>query len=96
MVIIFSRKRAQYPMIPKDISDSDIQLAAREIDSHGVPKQRNSRKYLVQVGENLYPPKYIISLAVKHLRGQELDSLDFIATEARDYLAKRGYQIVTK
>jgi len=83
-------------MIPKDIRDSDIQHAAREIDSYSVPKQRESRKYLVQVGENLYPPKYIISLAVKHLRGQELDSQDFDATEARAYLEKRGYKIVTK
>ena len=83
-------------MIPKDIRDSDIQHAAAEIDADGVPKQRESRKYLMQVGENLYPPKYIISLAVKHLRGQELDSLDFDATQARNYLEQRGYNIVTK
>lgn len=83
-------------MIPKDIQNSHIEQAAKEIDINGVPKQRNSRKYLVQICDALYPPKYIISLAVKHLRGQELDSNDFIATEARDYLGKRGYKIVTK
>ena len=83
-------------MIPQDINDSHIEQAAKEIDLNGVPKQRESRKYLVQVGENFYPPKYIISLAVKHLRGRELDSRDFIATEARDYLVIRGYKIVRK
>ena len=83
-------------MIDKNIRDSDIQNAAAEIDLNGVPKQRESRKYLVQVGKNLYPPKYIISLAVKYLKGQEMDSSDFIATEARNYLKKRGYSIVTK
>ncbi len=83
-------------MIPKDISDSHIADAAKEIDLNGIPKQRESRKYLVQVGETLYPPKYIISLAVKHLRGKEMDSSDFIATEARDCLDKLGYKIVTK
>ncbi len=83
-------------MIPKDINDSHIVQAAREIDLNGVPKQRESRKYLVQVGDSFYPPKYIISLAVKYLRGQEMDSSDFIATEARNYLDKRGYKILTK
>ncbi len=83
-------------MIPKDINDSHIVQAAKEIDLNGVPPQRESRKYLVQIGETLYPPKYIISLAVKHLRGQEMDSNDFIATEARSYLEKRGYKIATK
>ncbi len=83
-------------MIPKDILDSHICQAAKEIDANGVPKQRNSRKYLVMIDDALYPPKYIISLAVKYLQGQELDSNDFIATEARAYLEKRGYKIVTK
>ncbi len=83
-------------MIPKDINDSHIVQAAKEIDLNGVPPQRESRKYLVQIGETLYPPKYIISLAVKHLRGQEMDSNAFIATEARSYLEKRGYKITAK
>ena len=83
-------------MIPKDINDSHIEQAAKEIDLNGVPSQRESRKYLVQVGENSYPPKYIISLAVKYLKGQELDSLDFIASEAKACLQKLGYEIVTK
>lgn len=83
-------------MIPKDIENIHIEQAAKEISLNGVPTRRDSRKYLVQVGDALYPPKYIISLAVKYLKGHELDSNDFIATEARDYLHKRGYKIVTK
>ena len=83
-------------MIPKDINDSHIVQAAKEIDLNGIPEKRESRKYLVQIGDTLYPPKYIISLAAKYLRGQELDSNDFIATEARGYLEKRGYKIATK
>lgn len=83
-------------MIPNDINDTHIEQAAKEIDLNGVPSQRESRKYLVQIGDTLYPPKYIISLAVKYLKGKELDSNDFIATEARAYLEKRGYKIATK
>ncbi len=83
-------------MIPKDINDNHILEAAKEIDLKGIPTKRESRKYLVQIGDTLYPPKYIISLAVKQLRGQEMDSNDFIASEAKKYLEKLGYKITTK
>jgi len=83
-------------MIPKDVNHSHILKAAKEIDIRGIPAKRESRKYLVQIGDTLYPPKYIISLAVKYLRGQEMDSNDFIATEAKSYLEKLDYKITTK
>ncbi len=83
-------------MIPKEISDSHIEEAAKEIDSDGVPDRRHSRKYLVQIGDVLYPPKYIISLAGKYLSGKELEAWEFDAPEARRFLEKRNYKIVTK
>ena len=83
-------------MIQKDINDSHIVQAAKEIDLNGIPEKRESRIYLVQVGDTRYPPKYIISLACKHLSGQELNPSDFIAIEARDYLERQGYKIVKK
>lgn len=83
-------------MIPKTIKNSHIEKAANEIELNGVPTMRDSRKYLVQIGDALYPPKYIISLAVKHMSGQELDASEFIATEARTFLEKRGYRITKK
>ena len=83
-------------MIPKTIENTHIEKAANEIELNGVPATRDSRKYLVQIGDALYPPKYIISLAVKHMNGQELDPSEFIATEARTFLEKRGYRITQK
>jgi len=83
-------------MIPKDINDTHIEAAAKEIDLNGVPIRRGSRKYLVQIGTALYPPKYLISIATKYLTGKELDPLDFIAPEANAYLEKLGYKIVSK
>lgn len=83
-------------MIPKTLHNIDIEKAAKEIDLNGVPATRESRKYLVKIGDALYPPKYIISLAVKHMSGKELDSSDFIATEARSFLEKLGYNIIKK
>lgn len=36
-------------MIPKDISGSHIAKAAKEIDLNGIPKQRESRRYLYKL-----------------------------------------------
>jgi hypothetical protein len=83
-------------MIPKEIDNKHIELAAKEINSEGVPSHRDSRKYHVQIGNALYPPKYIISLAGKYLNGQEVDASVFDAPEARRYLEKKNYEIVTK
>ena len=83
-------------MIPKEIDSSHIEQAAKEIDIDGVPSHRDSRKYLVQIANALYPPKYIISLANKYSCGQELDAGVFDAPAARRYLEKKNYKIVTK
>jgi len=83
-------------MIPKEITCSHIEKAATEINTNGVPKNRDSRKYLVQIDDALYPPKYIISLAGKYMNGQEVDAGIFDATEARSYLRKLNYIIITK
>lgn len=83
-------------MIPKSLEDNHIKAAAKEIDLNGIPVKRNSTKYLVQIGEALYPPKYIISLAVKHMSGQDLGSGVFDASEARAFLRKKNYKIITK
>ncbi len=83
-------------MIPKEINSTHIEAAAKEIDINGVPTRRGSRKYLVQMGDALYPPKYLISIAAKYLTGKELDPLKFIAPEAKAYLEKKGYTIVSK
>lgn len=83
-------------MIPKDIENIHIEKAAKEIDIKGVPIRRDSRKYLVQIGDTLYPPKYLVSIATKYLTGKELDPADFIAIEARTFLEKLNYKIVIK
>ncbi len=83
-------------MIPKDMNRKHIALAAEEIDHAGIPKNRDSRKFLVEVGKGQYPPKYIVSLAAKHIYGKELDPSEFITTEARKTLESLGYKIIKK
>ena len=59
-------------MIPKDINDTHIEAAAKEIDLNGVPIRRGSREYSCSDKESaLYPPKYLISIATKYLTGKD-------------------------
>lgn len=83
-------------MIPEEIDVTHIEQAVKEIDFNGIPKQRESRKYLVQIDNALYPPKYVISVACKYLSGKELSPNNFIAAEAMSFLDKLGFEIVNK
>ena len=82
-------------MIPRNINQSHIVKAIREIDRNGVPKGRKSRKFqLFHNGKN-YPPKYVISLANKYATGVELEPMEFSGgQETNSFLEKLGFRVV--
>lgn len=83
-------------MIPKDLTHSDFENAAKEIDRKGIPIQRASVHYDLVFNGNKYPPKYMISIAMKYSSGEEWTSDKFNAVEARDYFQNRGYQVIDR
>lgn len=82
-------------MIPKNIPIKCILLAMRDIDTQGIPRRRRSYRYDLLMDGKRYPPKLVISLAVKHASGRELRS-GFNAVEAKNYLARMNLTIVEK
>lgn len=71
----------------------------KRIDKIGIPKERESKKYvLVDEKENEYPPKYVISTAFELLTGFELPPDAFSGGEggANRALRKLGFTVVPK
>ena len=83
-------------MIPKNIKREHIIRAIEEIRKNGIPKGRNSRKFLLEFNGKYYPPKYIISLANKYADGEILDPTKFSGgKETNDFLRKLGFNIIS-
>jgi len=59
-------------MIPHNFKNEHFIDTINEIKNSGVPQRRQSYKYDLIFEEAKYPPKYVISLAYKHLTGEEL------------------------
>jgi len=49
-----------------------IKKALKEINKKGNPKERRSRTWCLKIGNRRYPPKYVLSLAVKYATGRAL------------------------
>ena len=83
-------------MILRNIKREHIIKAIEEIRKNGVPKGRNSRKFLLEFNGEYYPPKYVISLANKYANGEMLDLLKFSGgKETNDFLRKLGFNIIS-
>jgi hypothetical protein len=80
-------------MIPQNITREHIRQAAAWINEHGIPDDRRSRKYLVIVDGNGYPPPYIICIANRYANGMELPAYAVRASEALPYLKRKGFRI---
>lgn len=82
-------------MIPKNIRKEHIIKAIEEIERTEIPKERSSRKYLLEFNGKLFPPKYVISLANKYANGKTLDPSQFNGgKETNDFLKGLGFNIV--
>jgi len=64
-------------MTLKNIRREHVKKAIKYIGSHGVPKKRKSRKYLLIHENKIYPPKYVLSLAHKFAVGREMEPEEF-------------------
>ena len=76
-----------------------VRLALQEIDREGTPKSAFSTGYdLIHAGKH-YPPKLVLSLAVKYLSGEPLERVSFGAGDsspAFQVLRRLGFEIVQK
>lgn len=82
-------------MISKEIKKGHVLRAIEHIRQHGVAPGRQSRKFLLRHQGNLYPPKYVISLACQFATGKPLDAEEFGGgAEANHFLAGLGFDIV--
>ena len=83
-------------MIPKGFHHYHFLKAIKEIDLDGVPKFRESYRYDLLIKGNKYPPKYVISIAYKYLKGGMWSPNNFNAVEAKDYFIRNGYRILDR
>jgi 5-methylcytosine-specific restriction protein A len=82
-------------VIPDNITYAHIVQAIDEINNDGIPPDRHSTKWSVTYDDNLYPPKYLISLANKYANGEEWEPSEFSGgEEANDFLQSLGFKIV--
>jgi len=82
-------------MIPKNISRDDVLNAIAETEEDGIPVDRHSVKWSLKHSGNLYPPKYLISIANRFANREELDSSNFSGgAETNEYLKALGFEIV--
>lgn len=84
-------------MIPKNITREYILKAIEEIDRNGIPKGRESKRFLLAYGGRFYPPKYVVSLANRYVNGKELDHSEFSGgREVNSFLKRLGFEILQK
>lgn len=82
-------------MIPKNIKREHIIKAIGEVKRVGIPKDRGSKKFLLECNGENYPPKYIVSLANKYANGSELNPSEFSGgEETNEFLRALGFNIV--
>lgn len=82
--------------IPKNITKELIEKAIAELENSDIPTERLSYNYFLQAGGKSLPPKYVISIANKYANNKELDSEEFNAVEAKEFLKKLGFTVTEK
>jgi hypothetical protein len=81
-------------MIPANITRDHVLLAIKEISQQGVPEKRQSRDFVLLFQGNLFPPKYVISVANRYANGRELDPSQFSGgRESNSFLIDLGFEI---
>ena len=84
-------------MIPKNITREHVLRAIKEIERNGVPRGRNSRKFVLSYEGKTFPPKYVVSLSNKYANDVMLDSSKFCGgQETNRFLEMLGFRILDK
>ena len=82
-------------MIPPNIEKEHINKAICEIDSTGIPRRNESKKFCLIFKGKQYPPKYVLSLANRFANGKELDLSEFSGgQETNNFLKRLRFDIV--
>jgi len=82
-------------MIPSNITRRDIIKAVEEIRRQGIPEHRKSTKYALVFEREIFPPKYVISIANRYANGEDLPASTFSGgTETNSYLIRLGFNII--
>lgn len=82
--------------IPNNILFEHIEKAIIDINPSQIPPHRFERHYLLVANNKELPPKYVISIANKYVNGVELNSEDFNAVQAKNYLINKGFNVIDK
>ena len=81
-------------MIPRNIIREHVIKALEEIDASTIPPGRQSTKFVLVFEGRRYPPKYVISLANKFVKGEELRPSTFGGgQETNNFLKRLGFDI---
>ncbi|ALX10416.1 GTPase [Burkholderia cepacia JBK9] len=83
----------------ESVTPEHIRLALQEIDRNGVPKDAESTGYDLFYDGKRYPPKLVLSLAVKHATGEPLDRATFSGGEdssAFRFLRRLDFEVESK
>ena len=92
-------RRDTFRATTEGITAQHVRQALEEIDREGVPDSAQSMGYDLVEGGRTYPPKLVLSLAVKYATGEPLDRTNFSGGEqssAFRLLRKLGFKIETK
>jgi 5-methylcytosine-specific restriction protein B len=82
--------------IPK-LEKQHVLAALAEVDANGVPPDRNAKSFDLLYNGQSYPPKYVISLAVKTATGEELEPSAFSGGEpTNSILRDLGFEVVPR
>ncbi len=85
--------------VTKEVKRQHVLQALADIDQGNIPDRSNSTTYDLLHNARRYPPKLVLSLAVKHASGKEYDRDDFTGGEqspAFKLLRDLGFEIVEK
>jgi hypothetical protein len=79
----------------KKVTATHVKRALAEIDRHNIPRNRRSTKWGLRIGTRYYPPKYVLSLAVKIASRQTLAPSDHSGGERTNAVLRAlGFEIV--
>ena len=84
-------------MIPDSVTRLHVERAAKVLRTATIPRRHRSTRYDLVLDGELYPPKYLVALAIAEATGKRLTTRGFNGgRETNAFLAKHGYKVVDK
>ncbi len=80
--------------IPNNITQEHIKKAISEIKYESIPESRKEKFFLINAQGKLLPPKYVLTKANVFANGKELNSTEFSASDAKNFLNNKGFDVI--